>query len=482
MQFGNYFGIILYFLIFLTIAIVSKKKKQTSSDFLIGNRKMNFFLTALAAHASDMSGWIFIGYPAVIFATGLFNVWLAIGLVLFMFLNWQYVAPRLRRLTEQYNSLTLCSFFESRFGDTSGVLRILTTLISFFYFSIYISGGLVGMSLLFQTLFGLSTPVGMGIGVLLVIPYLFIGGYITLAWTDLFQGLLLLIVILTIPLYALHFVGGFPGIGEAVAKHVEFRHWLPTNSWLSWMEILFLACGWGLGYFGQPHILTKFMGIANPSEIPKAKWVGISWQLLALTGSTLIGLVGIAFFQNNSLENNQLVFINLVLSLLPSFLALFILCAIVGTCITNIDSQILVLATNLTEDLYKKVLRKTASSKELVLVSRLSVCLIAGLSYCIAVTSSSSVFGLVEYAWFGLGASFGPLILFSLYGKRTNRLGAFAGLVSGSFIAAVWPLINKYISIQIPTLIPGFLISSFTIWFISIITESNSNEQKIGDS
>lgn len=469
MVISSFAAIVLYFIILIAIGIGSYRKHQTSNDFLIGSRKMNFWLTALAAHASDMSSWIFMAYPAVIFTQGLSQAWAAIGLTLFMFLNWQFVAPKLRTMTETYNSLTLPSFFESRFADTTGILRIATVIVSFIYYTIYISAGLVALGLLLETLFGLSFIAGVAIGICIIIPYLFIGGYVTLAWTDFFQGIFLMTVIVLVPVFALPKIGGMQGL--------NMQNFIPDYSPATLLSIFFLMCGWGLGYFGVPHIVTKFMGIKNVKEMPKSKWIGTSWQIISLTAATLIGVVGVAFFKDG-LKDPQFVFINMTLELFPAFFAAFILCAILGATITSMDSQILVLATNLAEDFYKRILRKDATSRELLIVSRCGIALVALISFCIACSTTRSIFSLVSYAWFGLGASFGPLVLFSLYSKTANRYGAWAGLCVGSIIAGVWPLINRYIPINIPTLIPGFFISSFTIWIVSSITENNKVSQQ----
>lgn len=464
MHLSSIAAVALYLVILICIGVGSYRKHQTSNDFLIGSRKMNFWLTALAAHASDMSSWIFMAYPAVIFTLGFSQAWAAIGLTLFMFLNWQFVAPKLRTMTETYNSLTLPSFFESRFADTSGILRIFTVIVSFVYYTIYISAGLVSLGLVLHTLFGISFITGVTIGICIIIPYLFIGGYVTLAWTDFFQGIFLMTVIVLVPLFAIPHVGGF--------KALSFANFIPDYSPTTLVSLFFLMCGWGLGYFGVPHIVTKFMGIKDVKEMPKSKWVGISWQTISLTAATLIALVSIAFFKNG-IDDPQFVFINMVLELFSPFIAAFILCAILGATITSMDSQILVLATNLAEDFYKRSLRKDATSRELLIVSRCSIAFVAVIAYIIACQTTTSLFNLVSYAWFGLGASFGPLVLFSLYSKTANRYGAWSGLIAGSVIAGIWPLINRYIPINVPTLIPGFFISSFTIWIVSSITESN---------
>ncbi len=480
MKTSSVLAFFLYIAILFVIGFASKKRNQTSRDFILGSRKMSFWLTALAAHASDMSSWIFMAYPAVIFALGLSQAWTAIGLTVFMFLNWQFVAPKLRTMTESYESLTLSSFFESRFSDTTGLIRVVTVIASMIFYTIYISGGLVALGLLTETLFGLSYITGITLGILIIIPYLFIGGYITLAWTDFFQGLFLLSVIVFVPLYAYFHLGGSEVIVNAIQAKQDFEGFIPDFSFKTLFSILFLTCGWGLGYFGQPHIVTKFMGIKNVNEMPKSKWVGITWQAISLSAATLVGIVAIAFYSKTGIENNQLIFIEMALQLFTPFVATFILCAILGATITCMDSQILVLASNLSEDFYKRILRKEASSKELLVVSRISILIVALISFSIACSTSSTIFSLVSFAWFGLGASFGPLVLFSLYSKRANRIGAWGGLISGTLVAIFWPLINKNFAFEVPSIIPGFIISSFTIWALSSITQYKNDPNIVG--
>lgn len=465
----------LYILLLSLIGYASYKKHQTANDFILGSRKMNFWVTALAAHVSDMSSWIFMAYPMVIYTSGLINAWLAVGLVLFMFLNWQVVAPRLRKLTESYSSLTLPSFFESRFRDTSGVIRLLTIFITCVFYTIYVSAGLVGLGILLNTLFSIPHLWGMIIGVLIIVPYLFIGGYITLAWTDVFQGIFLVSVIVLVPFIALKKVGGFAALSQTLENTGSFMSLVPEMNGKTFLLIFFSLCSWGIGYFGQPAIITKFMGIKEPKDIPKSKWLGITWQTVSLGAATLIGVIGIAFFQTKGLRDPQLVFIDMVLELFSPFIGGFILCAILGATITCMSAQVLVLASTLTEDFYKKVLRKNAASKELLIVSRTWVFLVAITAFMIAISSKGTIYSIVSYAWFGLGSSFGPLILFALYGKKVTKNGALAGLIVGAVISLTWTLINSYLSFEIPTLIPGFFISSFTIWAVSSINQTINN-------
>ena len=348
----------------------------------------------MAAHASDMSSWLFMGYPAVILTGGLFNSWSAVGLLVFMFLNWQLIAPKIRIATEQYNSLTFSSFFESRLADTSGLIRVFTALMSLVFYTIYISSGLVGLGLLLETLFNIHYDIGILIGILIVIPYVFTGGYVTLAWIDLFQGIFLMCVIIFVPFYLLPKVGGWDGISQAVTLQKLTLSFFPDFSSKTWFQIFGMTAGWGLGYFGQPHIITKFMGIRNVHEIAKSKWIGMTWMVLSLSAATLVGLVGIAYFKGG-LKDPEQIFIEMVRESFPPFFIGFILCAVLAATINAMSSQVLVLSSSLTEDFYKRIFRKNASSSELLLVSRFGVIVVALVAYMIAYGKVSSIYSLV---------------------------------------------------------------------------------------
>lgn len=471
-------AVVCYFAILLTIGFLSYRRHQSATDFIIGNRSMNYWLTALAAHASDMSSWLFMGYPAVVFAGGLFDAWAAIGLLIFMFLNWQLIAPRIRVATEQYNSLTFSSFFESRLADTSGMIRVFTAIMSLVFYTIYISSGLVGLGLLLETLFNINYDWGILIGIIIVVPYVFMGGYTTLAWIDLFQGFFLLGVIIFVPFFLLGKVGGWDGVSTAIAaKHLKMSLF-PSSSPTTIFQIIAMTAGWGLGYFGQPHIITKFMGIRNVHEISKSKMIGMSWMLLSLTAATFVGLVGIAFF-TEGLANTELVFIDMVKNSFTPFFVGFILCAVLAATINAMSSQVLVLSSSITEDFYKRIFRKTASSKELLIVARVGVVIVALIAFVIAYAQISSIYSLVLYAWSGLGSSFGPLLLLSLYWKRINKYGAWAGILSGGIIAGAWPYFNQVLAKpyfndvwaeKVPSMLPGFFSSFFLIIIVSLLT------------
>ncbi len=478
MIFEKFLAIAIYIVVLLAIAGFSYKKRQTSSDYILGGRSMGYLLTALAAHASDMSSWLLMGYPAVIYEKGLKQSWIAIGLIFFMFLNWQFIAPAIRKATEKYNSMTLSSFFESRFQDTSGVIRILTALMLFVFYTIYISAGLTGLGLLIESIFGFNYLLGITIGICIVIPYLFIGGYVTLAWTDLFQGLFLMVVCLFVPLFVIFDkFGSFSAAVDPGKLHSGMLSLFPDFSGKTMLGVLGIMAGWGLGYFGQPHIITKFMGIKNVSEMRKAQIVGLSWQTVTLFAATLIGLIAINYYKT-PLEDSQLVFVTMVGNVFPVFLATFVLCAIFAATISTVDSQILVLASSLAEDVYKRAFHKNATSKQVLLVSRLSVFFVSLLAYLIAYLKLDTIFALVSYAWSGLGATFGPILILGLFSKKTNKYGAGAGIFLGGTLAGTWPYINKIFHISIPSIIPGFCISLIAILVVSYFTQKPKLELK----
>jgi sodium/proline symporter len=463
-------AVICYFAILLAIGFFSYRRHLSAEDFIIGGRSMNYWLTALAAHASDMSSWLFMGYPAVVFTGGLFNAWSAIGLLVFMYLNWQLIAPKIRIATEQYNSMTFSSFFENRLADTSGTIRVFTAIMSLLFYTIYISAGLVGLGLLLETLFHLNYYWGILIGIFIVVPYVFTGGYVTLAWIDLFQGFFLMGVIIFVPLFLLKKVGGWSGISHEIEIKKLTMSFFPEFSVKTILEVIAMTAGWGLGYFGQPHIVTKFMGIRNVHEISKSKYIGMSWMILSLSAATFVGLVGIAFFSNRTIDS-ELVFIEMVKESFVPFFVGFILCAVLAATINAMSSQVLVLSSTITEDFYKRIFRKTASSKELLIVARVGVVLVSAIAFIIAFAKLSSIYSLVLYAWSGLGSSFGPLLLLSLYWRSINKYGAWAGILSGGIIAAVWPYFNHLFSIHVPSMLPGFISSFMLILIVSKLAQ-----------
>jgi sodium/proline symporter len=421
-----------------------------------------------------------MAFPAAIFLGGLSQAWIAFGLVMGMLLNWQFVAKKLRTSTEKYDSYTLSTFFEKRFQDHSGILRILTACVALFFLTCYISAGLIAMGGIFESMFGINFYVGLTIASVVILAYTFMGGFITVAWTDLFQALFLLCMIVIVPIVAYTKLenGTDSILAASQAKDISLN-FIPDLSLSSITTIVFLTLSWGLGYFGQPHIVTKFMGINNPDNIRKSKCVGMLWQLTALTSAAAVGLVGIAYFQNG-LNNPELVFIEMVKSLFHPLAAGFILCGLMAASMSTIDSQVLVCGSVCSEDVYKQIFRKHATPKELLTVSRLGVVLVSALSLYFALSRNSTIQEAVLYAWSGLGCAFGPLVLMSLYSRSANRYGAICGVLVGGIVAGTWDMINDYVSdLAIPAMIPGFFLSLLSIYFVSKMTNEREARNEI---
>jgi sodium/proline symporter len=429
----NWASLAIYLGLLFSFAIYHRKKNLSGSEFILGGRKMGFIVTALAAHASDMSSWIFLGYPAAIFLNGIRYGWLAIGLIVFMGFNWLFVAKKLREKTQHFENLTLFSFFESITKDETGKIRIITAAVAVIFYTVYISAGLMGIALLLNSLFMIPYQLALLMGVAIVIPFLWVGGYISLAWTDLAQGLFLIIVIVAVPFIA---ILKTPSLIEQIQfSLVEF---IPTSKKQA-IDALFLLLSWGLGYFGQPHILTKFMGIENKGQIYKSMAVGLSWQTIALSCSTLIGLIGI--FSLKNITNPEMTFTQLSSQVLPAQFMGIVLAAIVGVTITSMGAQMLIVASSIAQDFYKKSFCKEATQKQVLFVSRLSVVFIASIAFCIAFFQPTNLFNLVSYAWFGLGCAFGPLLIFSLIKPHIHRLSALIGISTGAILSGLLPLI-----------------------------------------
>ena len=468
MELATLFAFFSYFSILIGIGFFAYRRQRTSEEFLLGGRSLNFWVTAFSAHASDMSNWLFMGFPAAIFTFGLLECWTAFGLLSGMFLSWQFIAPRLRTVTEQYNVLTISSYFAKRFDDRSGIIRLVTALMSLLFFTFYITAGLRGMGIVIATAFPLDYHAGITISTLFVLTYTVIGGFTAVAYNDMFQALFLITMIILVPCYAFTTLDGYHIIKTiAQLKQIPLVL-LPDYSFASVLTGLTIATGWGLGYFGQPHILNKFMSIRNVHDMKKAQLVGMTWQTITLVAATAVGVIGIGFFPDG-LVNSELIFIVMVKQLFAPFFAGIILCAILAAIISTIDSQALVFASVVSEDVYKPFINVDAKGKELVWISRASIIFVCSLAYVIAFFEVRSVYALVKYSWSGLGSSFGPLLLTSLYTKRITHAGALAGIITGGTIAALWPhtsfLFNNY------PMIPGFLASIAALLGVSLITK-----------
>lgn len=446
--------------------------EQGSNDFMLGGRSTHWLLTALSAHAADMSDWLFMGLPAAIFLHGGMQVWIPIGLLCGMFGAWHFVARPLRIMSAEYGATTLASFFQKRYNDTQGIIGAVAALIAFFFFTIYISVGLKGIGYVLETAFGLQYHFGIGVALAVILTYLLVGGFASVAVLDLFQGIFLLAMLLLVPIVAFFKVGGVTAVLDAAAQQGVSLALVPDFSVYTILGIVLNPFAWSLGYFGMPHIVTKFMGSANAADLHKAKYVGVTWQLLATGAAVAVGIVGIAYFQGIALAKPELIFVLMAKQLFTPFWAGIVLCAIVAATISTVDSQLLVLAGIITEDFYKGIVRPQASYVELKRVYTAALVIAATIGFAIAWHETSTIMGLVRYAWAGLGAAFGPLMLVALYSNYPNRYGALAGIIVGAGVAATWDLLNPCLTnMQIYAIVPAYLGSFVAIHGVSWMTE-----------
>ncbi|UII56352.1 sodium/proline symporter PutP [Cytobacillus spongiae] len=470
---------IVYLVAMLIIGLVSYKLTSNLSDYVLGGRSLGPGVTALSAGASDMSSWLLLGLPGLAYATGLDSIWMCVGLLIGAYLNWKFVASRLRSYTEVSNdSITVPDFFENRFKDRSRLLRVISALVILIFFTFYASSGLVGGALLFQETFGMTYNTALLIGAIVIISYTFLGGFLAVSWTDFFQGLLMFLALIVVPIIAIVDLGGW---GETMDKVRQIDpSYLDAVDTMSGLGIISLMA-WGLGYFGQPHIITRFMAIKSVEEVPKARFYGMTWMTISIVGAIVVGLVGIASFANDPLivgdvDNSEKVFIFFADLLFNPWVSGILLAAILSAIMSTIDSQLLVSSSALAEDFYKALFRKNASDQELVWVGRIGVIVIALVSIILAYNGNpekggASVLDLVSYAWGGFGAAFGPVVIMSLYWKRMNRNGALAGMVTGAVTVVVWKQLTErgIIPFELYEIVPGFILAFVAIIIFSLI-------------
>lgn len=500
---GSIGYIMLAFALYLTgmiiIGAIYAKKNSSSEDYFLGGRSLSGFVAALSAQASDMSGWLLMGLPGSVYALGTGQSWIAIGLFLGTVFNWLVISKRLRRYTiRANNSLTLPTYFENRFHDKKRILLFISSVTIVIFFLVYTASALAAGGKLFSSVFGVEYKIALTIGAFVILVYTFLGGFMAVCVTDFVQGTLMLVAILAVPLIALKLVG--TGNLSAALEQTNV-----AGGAVSYLNILdnggkpFTAVeiisqlAWGLGYCGMPHILVRFMAVKDEKELKKSKGIAIGWVTLSLCFACVIGVVGRAYLpvvlEGSESEN---VFINMIIKMftqdfkLPVIGGIF-LCGILAAIMSTADSQLLVSASSVAEDIFKGIVKKDADNKTVLKVSRITVFVIAILAYFIALNPNNSIMGLVSNAWAGLGAAFGPIVLLSLFWKRTNFAGAVAGIVSGALTVIVWdyiPLVANGEGVNITlgastglySLAIGFVIGVAAIVIASLSTKAPTDE------
>ncbi|MFC1636317.1 sodium/proline symporter PutP [Planctomycetota bacterium] len=466
---------IAYFIILLSIGLCFYRRSASIEDYLLGGRGMGSWVTALSAQASDMSGWLLMGLPGAVYLYGTGETWIAIGLFIGTVLNWVLVSARLRIYTQKTNAITLPCFFEARFGDLTGLLRIASVIITLIFFAIYASSGLVASGLLFESTFGVAYHTAVIIGGLIIVAYTFLGGFLAVCWTDLLQGSLMVLAIVLVPLLTYHRVGGAEAIREAMIQKDISVHLVPQGqTFPAAICMIISTLAWGLGYFGQPHILVRFMSIKSVNKIRNSMTIAIVWVFLSLGGAVAVGLIGIAMFDNLGKGEHEKVFIYMISDLFNPWFGGILLAAIFSAIMSTIDSQLLVSSSALSEDFYLKTIRKKASDKEIVWVGRGCVVVTSIVALIIALVFDGTVLSIVAFAWAGLGSAFGPLVLFALFSRKTSWQSALTGMVTGTIVLILWKLAG--LSNTMYEIVPGFTANCMTILCINRFVEQEDNK------
>lgn len=463
-----------YLCFMLAIGVYAYKQTSTSTDYFLGGRNLGPWPAALSAGASDMSGWLLLGLPGYAYAAGYGAIWLAGGLLIGTWLNWLICAKRLRTFSIITESITLPDYLSRRFNDKSKLIQICSAFFILLFFLFYTSSGLVAGGKLFETVFGFDYQYAVIIGTLCVVSYTLFGGFLAVSWTDLVQGLLMSAALLIVPIFALE--GGFSDLTTSLENiNPELLTiWQDSKGVdMSAIAIISLAA-WGLGYFGQPHILARFKATRSNKDLTTARRIAVAWTALSMGGAMLVGLVGLVYTTNGGIQidDAETIFMLLVNSLFHPVIAGILLAAILAAIMSTADSQLLVSSSALAEDFYKQLIRPNASSDELVIVGRVGVVGLSIIALILAMTPDSSVLGLVSYAWAGFGAAFGPAIILSLYWRGMNRNGALTGIIVGALTVVVWKQLSGGI-FDLYEIVPAIIAATISIIVVSLMSKDD---------
>lgn len=469
---------LVYMGIILLMAYIAYRRTANLSDFILGGRSLGAWVTALAAQASDMSGWLLLGLPGFAYMAGYESFWMVAGLLVGTYLNWKLVAQRLREATFKLDdALTLPDYLERRFNDKARILRLISGAFVLFFFALYTSSGFVAGGKLFEELFQIPYGWALLLGAGSVIAYTFFGGFLAISWADVLQGSLMFFALIIVAAMGMYLIGGFDGVEHTFnALNPELLDPFTSSSGetLGWIGIASLLA-WGLGYVGQPHILARFMAIRDAGQIGKSRRIAMTWVTVVLVAAVLVGFTGVGELDRVlDAADSEKVFIFMSVDLFPPVIAGICLSGILAAVMSTASAQLLVASSAFAEDFYKGLARPEAADKELLWVGRGAVLGIAALALFLARDPDSRVLELVAWAWAGFGAAFGPTVVLSLYWPRMNRAGALAGILVGGLTAVAWPMLAKaYESVEIfglYELLPGFLLSTLAIVIATLAT------------
>ena len=465
---------IVYLIILVLIGIWSSRLNKTLDDFLIAGRKLGTWPVAISAQASDMSGWLVLALPGRAFMYGVSAIWTAVACALGTLFNWSVVAKKLRIFTEKLRALTIPDFLEDRYKDDTHTIRAISTIIIAVFMVAYVSAQLVASGKILSETFGWGYHYALILGFLIITFYTLMGGFFAVAWTDVFQGMLIVIILVALPIVGIIKLGGLGSILSKVGQ-IDYNAISPTYGYggILFLIFAFASMAWFFGYPGQPHVLTRYMAIKSEKKIWDSTLIGMVWVIISLWGAVLIGLIGLAMFKG--LPDPEKVMPMLATSLLPEWIAGIVIAAIVAAIMSTADSQLLVATSSVVEDVYHKLINKKADQKKLLYFSRVFVLLLSVIAFLFAIPGeNSAIYYLVAFAWGGLAASFGPLIILSLWWKKTTKWGAVAGMLSGMISVFIWDKSGITASLAgeliIPGMFPAFFISLFCIIIVSLYT------------
>lgn len=474
-------AMITYTVIMILLGFLAYRRTQDLDDYVLGGRSLGPFVAALSVGASDMSGWLLMGLPGAIYASGLIEGWIAVGLTIGAYINWRVTAPRLRAYTEvSADSITIPSFLESRTKDRTRVIRIVAGIIILAFFTFYVSSGLVAGGVFFESSFGMPYQWGMVFVGAVVVIYTLLGGFLAVSWTDVVQGVMMVTALLLVPIVGIIHLGGFGNMTAAI-NNVDPALLSPIgdSSVFGWASVMTIvsALAWGLGYFGQPHILVRFMAIRTAKEVKAGRRYGISWMILSVVGAGMTALVGIAVYQHDqaALPNPESVFISLSQLLFHPLIAGFWLAAILAAIMSTISSQLLVTSSALVEDIYAVFTKRNIRSSLGMWLGRAAVLGIALIAGALAWQQNDTILQLVAFAWAGFGASFGPVVILSLYWRKLTSAGTLAAMVVGAVVVGVWGNLHGGF-FDLYEMVPGFLLALLTAVVVSLMTYRPNDE------
>ncbi|WP_339767890.1 sodium/proline symporter PutP [uncultured Paraglaciecola sp.] len=476
----SYISLAVYFIAMLGIGVFAYRRSTGDmSGYILGGRQVSPQVTALSAGASDMSGWMLMGLPGAMFVSGFDSMFIAIGLLIGALANYIFVAPKLRVYTEVANdALTIPEFFAKRFNRKASSIRIISAVIIVLFFTLYTSAGLVAGGKLFESAFGLDYQLGLFITLSVVVSYTLLGGFLAVSLTDFVQGCIMFVALALVPIVAYQqFTDSNEMLGFAYESIPTFSQTWRDVTWLGLLSSL----AWGLGYFGQPHIIVRFMAIRSVSAVKTARTIGMSWMTVTIIGSLSTGLVGVAYSNKFGLavDDPETIFIIFSELLFNPLISGFLLAAILAAIMSTISSQLLVSASSLTEDIYRLKAKGEVSDEQTVKMGRYGVAGVAIVALLLSLDSNNSILSLVSNAWAGFGAAFGPLVLFCLYKANLTHKAAVAGIISGALTVLVWiyaPLLpdGQTLSSVMYEIVPGFIVSAAVIWLVDLFGDEPS--------